>query len=361
MGFPRRRAGKGDAANVDATIFLFLMQDGIINGAVYALVALALVLVFAVTRVILIPQGEFVAFAALTAAALENGRLPGTVWLLLALGGLATVSDLVLHRREITPRRLVRILLGDIALPAALATLALVVAPMKIGPVAAGALTVVLILPMGPMLYRIAFDPLATSSVLVLLIAAFGVHFSLMGLGLVFFGPEGVGTTALAAQSFDVGSLAVSGQSIVVLIVTVVLLAVVGAFFRFSLFGKALRACASNRVGARLSGIPTGLSGQIAFAMAAGLGAVSGVLIGPLMTVYYDSGFLIGLKGFVAAIIGGLGSYPVTAVAALVVGIVEAMSSFYASDYKEVIVFTLIIPVLFARSLTAPAVEEEKD
>ncbi|MBR7539506.1 hypothetical protein KC221_25310, partial [Mycobacterium tuberculosis] len=66
---------------MDATIFLFLMQDGIINGAVYALVALALVLVFAVTRVILIPQGEFVAFAALTAAALENGRLPGTVWL----------------------------------------------------------------------------------------------------------------------------------------------------------------------------------------------------------------------------------------------------------------------------------------
>ena len=61
------------------------------------------------------------------------------------------------------------------------------------------------------------------------------------------------------------------------------------------------------------------------------------------------------------AIIGGLGSYPVTAAAAIVVGIVEAMSSFYASDYKEVIVFTLIIPVLFVRSLSAPAVEEEKD
>ncbi len=80
-----------------------------------------------------------------------------------------------------------------------------------------------------------------------------------------------------------------------------------------------------------------------------------------MTTIYYDSGFLIGLKGFVAAIIGGLGSYPVTAAAALLVGIVEAFSSFYASDYKEVIVFTLIIPVLMLRSLSAPAVEEEKD
>ncbi|MEW6644795.1 MAG: branched-chain amino acid ABC transporter permease [Pseudomonadota bacterium] len=336
---------------MDATIFLFLMQDGIINGAVYALVALALVLVFAVTRVILIPQGEFVAFAALTAAALENGRLPGTVWLLLALGGLAAVSELVLHRREITLRRLIRILLADVALPAALVALTLLLAPLKIGPVAAGALTVLLILPMGPMLYRIAFDPIATSSVLVLLIAAFGVHFSLMGLGLVFFGPEGVGTTALAAQSFDVGTLVVTGQSIVVLAVTIVLLAVVGAFFRFSLFGKALRACASNRVGARLSGIPTAFAGQIAFGMAAGLGAVSGVLIGPLMTVYYDSGFLIGLKGFVAAILGGLVSYPLTVLAALGVGIAEALFSFWASAFKEVLVFSLIIPVLMWRSL----------
>ena len=78
---------------MDTTIFLFLLQDGVINGAVYALVAIALVLVFAVTRVILVPQGEFVAFTALTIAALENGDAPPTTWLLLALGGLAAASD----------------------------------------------------------------------------------------------------------------------------------------------------------------------------------------------------------------------------------------------------------------------------
>jgi branched-chain amino acid transport system permease protein len=95
--------------------------------------------------------------------------------------------------------------------------------------------------------------------------------------------------------------------------------------------------------------------------MAASIGAVSGILIVPITTLYYDTGFLIGLKGFVAAIIGGLISYPLTAIAALVVGIVEAFSSFYASDFKEVIVFTLILPVLVLRSLASPAVEEEKD
>ncbi len=103
------------------------------------------------------------------------------------------------------------------------------------------------------------------------------------------------------------------------------------------------------------------LSGQIAFLLAAVIGAISGILIVPITTLYYDTGFLIGLKGFIAAIIGGLVSYPLTAVAALIVGTVEAFSSFYASNFKEVIVFTLILPVLVLRSLAAPAVEEEKD
>jgi branched-chain amino acid transport system permease protein len=340
---------------VDSTIFLFLLQDGILNGAVYALVALALVLVFAVTRVILIPQGEFVAFAALTVAALENGQTPGTIWLLIALGVLAALSELVQYRAEITFRRVLRIATFDLLLPAALAAIAVAAAPLKLGPVPSGILTLLLILPMGPMLYRIAFDPIANSSVLVLLIAGFGVHFSLMGLGLVFFGPEGVGTTALWSQSFTLGSLVITGQSVVVLSVTVVLLLVFALFFEWSLFGKALRACASNRVGARLSGIPTSLAGQLSFAIAAALGAVSGILIGPLMTVYYDSGFLIGLKGFVAAILGGLISYPLTVLAALGVGFSEALFSFWASSFKEVLVFSLLVPVLMWRSLsTAP-------
>ena len=94
-------------------------------------------------------------------------------------------------------------------------------------------------------------------------------------------------------------------------------------------------------------------------ALAAAIGAVSGLLIGPITTVYYDSGFLVGLKGFVGAIVGGLASYPVAAAGAIFVGLVEAFSSFWASAYKEVIVFTLILPVLLWRSFTTTHHEEE--
>jgi branched-chain amino acid transport system permease protein len=93
--------------------------------------------------------------------------------------------------------------------------------------------------------------------------------------------------------------------------------------------------------------------------MAAFIGALSGLLIGPTTTVYYDSGFLIGLKGFVAAVFAGLASYPLAAVGAIGVGILESFGSFWASAFKEVIVFTAILPVLLWRSLIDRHVEEE--
>jgi branched-chain amino acid transport system permease protein len=115
-----------------------------------------------------------------------------------------------------------------------------------------------------------------------------------------------------------------------------------------------------NRTGASLVGIGTGLSGRIAFALAATIGAVSGVLIVPVTTIYYDTGFIIGLKGFVAAIVGGLVSYPLAGLAALAIGIAEAFASFYASAFKEIIVFALVLPVLLIRSLGARDDHEEE-
>ncbi len=86
---------------MDSQIALLLGQDGIVNGAVYALMALALVLVFSVTRVIFIPQGEFVAFGALTMATLQLGRVPGTLWLLLALSAVTLLVEGVRHQRGV--------------------------------------------------------------------------------------------------------------------------------------------------------------------------------------------------------------------------------------------------------------------
>ena len=97
---------------------LFLLQDGITNGAIYALLGLALVLVFAVTRVILIPQGEFVTYGALSYAVLATGKVPGTAWLAMAMGVVAFALDLFDARRSLRLTRVVRSLALNIVLPA---------------------------------------------------------------------------------------------------------------------------------------------------------------------------------------------------------------------------------------------------
>jgi branched-chain amino acid transport system permease protein len=340
---------------------LFLLQDGITNGAIYALLGLALVLVFAVTRVILIPQGEFVTYGALTYATLASGQVPGTARLAVVMGIAAFGLDLVMRRRTLRAALIGRSLAINVLLPAAILALTSALAG-KQTPIAVDILLSLLIVgTIGLYLYRIAFAPIAHTSVLVLLIAAVGCHLALQGIGLVFFGAEGQRGPPLSNAAFTIDPLRFTGQSIAVYAVTLALIAALWLFFGFTLYGKALRATAVNRLGARLVGIRTAMSGQVAFLLAAVIGATSGILIVPITTLYYDTGFLIGLKGFVAAIIGGLISYPLTAIAALLVGTVESFSSFYASNFKEVIVFALIIPVLLLRSLAAPAVEEDQD
>jgi branched-chain amino acid transport system permease protein len=187
-----------------------------------------------------------------------------------------------------------------------------------------------------------------------------GAHLALGGVGLLAFGPEGARGPAFTDAAFSIGDQTVSGQALWILALTVASLAALYAFFEFTLLGAALRATAVNRLGARLVGIRTSQSGLIVFTLAGLLGSLSGVLIAPLTTVYYDGGFLIGLKGFVAAIIGALASTPIAVLAALGVGVVESFSSFWASSFKEVIVFTLIIPVLLWRSLRHQTTEEEE-
>ena len=342
---------------MDSTIAALLTQDGLTNGAIYCLLALALVLVFAVTRVIFVPQGEFVAFAALTLAAFEQNKLPGTVWLLLALAAAAALADVAGLWRE--PKRMLRAIAGT-SLPSVLAAvLVWGVASAQMPFWVQVLTTIAAVTAMGPAVYRLAFQPIANATVLTLLIVSVAVHFVLTGLGLLFFGAEGVRTQPFTSASFTVGSINVSGQSLLVYAFTAFLVIAMGVFFKFTLFGKALRATAANRTGARLVGVSPNFAGSLSVTLAAAIGAVSGLLIGPIATIYYDSGFLIGLKGFVGAIVGGLASYPIAAGGAIFVGLVESFSSFWASAYKEVIVFTLIIPVLLWRSFTTTHHEEE--
>ena len=345
---------------MDTSIALILIQDGITNGAIYALLAIALVLVFAVTRTIFIPQGEFVTFGALTLAGFVSGKTPGTATLLVAAGVIAWLMDLAVAVRFRNFRPLLRSTIGFVVVPVLFYFVARYAAGHGLPLAVNVLLTLALVVPFGPILYRIAYQPVAEASVLVLLIVSVGVHLAMTGLGLIFFGAEGSRTPAFAEGSLEIGSTTISAQSMVVVGTSLALIVARYLFFEFTLYGKALRATAVNRRGARLMGISTVMSGRITFAVAALIGCFSGMLVAPITTIYYDSGFLIGLKGFVAAIIGGLGSYPIAAAGAILVGLLEAFSSFWASAYKEVIVFTLIIPVLLIRSLTSKHIEEEE-
>jgi branched-chain amino acid transport system permease protein len=344
-------------------IALWLVQDGVTTGAIYALLALALLLVFAVTRVIFVPQGDYISIAALTLGTLQLGAVPGSIWLLLGGGAVVAAIDAAAALRAKAPRRLVRIALIGLVLPAAVATLAWWMAPRKFGMAAQIALTLAIVVPLGPMLYRIAYRPLANASVLVLFIVSMAAHYMITGLALVIFGGEGLRSNAIADFKFDVGVLKVGAQSLWVMLASLACMTALWLFFEKSLYGKALRATAINRVGARLVGIPTALSGQLAFLLASAIGAISGILIAPITTIYYDTGLMVGLKGFVGAILGGMGSYPLAALGALAVGLLESFASFWASTLKETIVFTLLIPVLLWRSLVSKhvAVEDEEE
>ncbi|MBI3366947.1 MAG: branched-chain amino acid ABC transporter permease [Burkholderiales bacterium] len=344
---------------MDATIASILALDGLTNGAIYALLALATVLVFAVTRVIFIPQGEFVAFGALTLAIMQTGKVPGTVWFLLILAGFVALNELLTGlRQRVAPARLARQAAMTLAYPVAISLLCLWLAPKGLPMPVQALLTLALVTPFGGLIYRIAFESLADASVLVLLIVSVGVHFALVGLGLYFFGAEGFRNPSFWDQRFSAGPLAVSGQALIIFVASLALIVALWLFFERSLRGKALRATAVNRLGARLMGISSASAGRLSFTMAAFIGALSGLLIGPTTTVFYDSGFLIGLKGFVAAVFAGLSSYPLALVGALGVGLLESFGSFWASAFKEVIVFGSILPVLLWRSLRDPHGEE---
>jgi branched-chain amino acid transport system permease protein len=341
-------------------IALLLAQDGITTGAIYVLVALGLVLIFLVTRVIFVPFGDVVGYAALTLAALQLKQTPGTVWLVLTLAALATAMEVWTLARRGESRLIPKALLTYAVLPVVPVALVWLAAgrdlPMAVGIV----LTLLIVLPISPLLYRIAFQPLADASVLVLLIVAVAVHFAMSGMALIFFGPEGFRTQPITNAFFNIGPMGVSGQSILIVASSGLFSFLLFFVFERTLTGKALRATAVNRVGARLVGIKPATTGAIAFLLASALAGISGILIGPVATLYYDSGFLIGLKAFVGAIIGGLVSYPATAVGAILVGLLESYAAFWDSAFKEVLVFGALIPILIWQSLTARGEVEEE-
>ncbi len=346
---------------MNTEIFIWLLQDGVTNGAIYSLVALALLIIFTVTRVIFVPQGELVTFAALSLAMLESGRVPGTVYFLVIGGLLAAIIEIVSALRSGVWRQLPRSIGLYVVLPIVIAILVSWAAPYRFNEWLLILFVIIMSVPLGPILYRIAYQPLANASVLVLFIASIAVHYILMGFALIFFGGEGFRSRALIDSKVNIGIVQVGAQSVLIIAASLLIMLALYLIFEHFIYGKALRATAMNRLGAALVGIPTALTGYLTFLFASFIGAVSGVLIAPTTTIYYDTGFLIALKGFVGAILGGMASYPFAVIGSTVVGLIESFSSFWASVFKEAIVFTMIIPILAWLSLRSVHIEDEEE
>src|SRR6202049_4364629 len=175
-----------------------------------------LLLVFAVTRVILIPQGEFVTYGALTYASLSAGQMPGTARLAVAMGVVAFGLDIFAGRMSMHLRLVGRAFAVNIVVPCVIFGLTFWSAGHH-APIAVNiALSLLIVAAIGLFLYRIAFQPLAHTSVLVLLIASVGCHLAMQGFGLVFFGAEGQRGPTIADTAFTIGPLRFTGQSIAV-------------------------------------------------------------------------------------------------------------------------------------------------
>jgi branched-chain amino acid transport system permease protein len=345
-------------------VALLLLQDALTNGAIYVLMALGIVLVFNVTRVAFISFGDLIAYSSLTLATLQTQQFPGTIWLLATLSVLAVAMEAVRLARVNMLSRLPQAILFYFVLPMVPVLLALLAVGRSLPQIAEIALTIALVLPISPLLYRVVFQPIGESSTLVLLMAAVALHFALSGLALLYFGPEGQRTASYLEGTLAFSTITISLQNLLVIGSAIALSAVLYLYFSWTVSGKALRATALNRIGAQLSGIRTIRMSSISFTLAGAIAAVAGVLMGPVTTIYYDTGFLVGLKGFVGAILGGFVNYPLAALGGLLVGLIESYSSFYSSALKDVIVFGAIVPITILRwygSSSADADDEEHE
>lgn len=332
---------------------LILISEGVVNGAIYALAALGIVVLYSVTNVINVAQGEFVMLSALTVASLRAQQVPGTVYILMAGLVAWALLDAARHLRRRAPLRALLSLAWPVA-AAAIAYLVVLLAsraslPYLVQILLAVAITTLL----GPVLFRIIVQPLPRASTVVFLILTIGLHLALTGLGLAFWGPQPYTLPPFqTGAGVSLGAARFGPQALWLLGVVAVLLVGLWWFFGRTLLGKALRATSVNRLGARLSGISVVRAGSVAFTLSVFLSAVAGVLIAPITKMAYDLGFQLGLKGFIGAIIGGLVNPVVAVVGALFVGVAEQLAAFYVSSaYKDVLVFLLIIPVLLMRSL----------
>jgi branched-chain amino acid transport system permease protein len=273
---------------------LQLLFSGLTLGSIYALIALALVTTFNITGVINLAQGEFVALGALLAISLFATGVPM---------------------------------------------------------IAAFMLAILLVAIVGGILQRVALHPARGASGLTLIIITIGLSIALRGLALL-----GWGTDTYSLPAFSTGGplfiegAALNLQGFWILGLTVCTLALLYAFLELTYLGKAVKAAVINKTAARLVGINPHTISFWAFVGSGALGAAAGIFIAPITMATYDMGFMLGLKGFIAAAIGGLNNVGGAVLGGLLLGILESYSAgLVSSGLKDALAIVILLVVLTVR------------
>jgi branched-chain amino acid transport system permease protein len=274
--------------------FLQYLISGVTNGAIYALIALGFGIIYNATTIINFAQGEMVMLGALGAISIYQ-LVPS-----LALAFLGAV---------------------------------------------------ILVTLVGLVFERLALRPVKDPNPLTLIIITVGGSVLIKGLAMLLWGKDAYSLPPFSGDiPIHLGEATLLPQNLWVLGITAVAVAALEVFFRFTLAGKAMRACAYNPRAARLVGIAANRMVQLSFGVSAALGAAAGILIAPLTLGVYDMGTMLGLKGFSAAIIGGLGSLLGGVLGGLILGVAEALATgFISSGYRDAVAFLLLLLVLFWR------------
>jgi len=267
---------------------------GLTVGSIYALVALGFTIIFNASGIVNFAQGEFVMLGALLAVSLATAGVPLALCLVLSV----------------------------------------IVVPL-----------------IGCLLERLFIRPLAGRPVLTPIIVTIGASIFMHGVAALLWGKDALPLAPLPGPpTIVVGGAVLQGQSLWILGCGLLAMVALRLFFTRTQTGRAMRANAVNRQGALLVGINPGRIVMLSFGLSAGLGALAGVLVAPIITASYGMGTMLGLKGFAAAILGGLGSSPGAIVGGLLLGVLESFAAgFISSGYKDAVAFVILLLVLFLR------------
>lgn len=269
--------------------------SGLSTGAIYSLIGIGFAIIYNSTGIINFAQGEFV-----------------------MLGGIMTWFFLAVLKLPLVAAMLLAVLITTIA---------------------------------GIVFERLAIRPLRNASPLILVIITIGASILIRGIAMLIWGKD---THSLpmftGSEPLDVAGATLLPQHLWIIGITLFIIAVNRLYFHHSIGGKAMRACSHNRRAASLVGIDVKRMVLFSFAISSSMGAVAGIITAPLTMTSYDVGVMLGLKGFCAAIIGGMSSGLATVFGGLLLGILESLGAgIVSSGYKDAIAFIILLLILFIR------------